>query len=335
MEGSSSSNSHYQQQQHHHNQHYYYQQQHHHQQQLQQQEQMKLYQQQQEYLHHQQQHHQQQQQQLYQPYQQQQQTQLLAQGQTFVKGNIMVDQHGVYVEGSDHKFLINVKDLDIDMENIIGRGACSVVRIATHRSSGIKIALKMISIFDQSKREQIFEEIQSLYSTNCPAIISFYGAFFSDDILAIALEYMNGGSLQTVLEDVGVIPESVLANITFQILWGLAYLKHERRVHRDIKPSNILINSSGQIKLTDFGVSKELMSSIAMGQTFVGTFKYMSPERVQNKPHSYSSDIWSLGIVLIECATKKCPFDEVDSVSEIVLCVCLLNWWKLTYIHYS
>ena len=68
--------------------------------------------------------------------------------------------------------------------------------------------------------------------------------------LLIALEYMDGGSLANVLAQVGPIPEEVLASIAFQILWGLAYLKHDKRVHRDVKPSNLLINSNGEVKVS-------------------------------------------------------------------------------------
>lgn len=67
--------------------------------------------------------------------------------------------------------------------------------------------------------------------------------------ITIALEYMDGGSLANVLNQVGPIPERVLASIAYQILWGLAYLKHEKRVHRDMKPSNLLINSQGEVKV--------------------------------------------------------------------------------------
>ena len=66
-----------------------------------------------------------------------------------------------------------------------------------------------------------------------------------------------------------------------------------------------LINSSGEVKVTDFGVSSELQNSIAMCGTFVGTFKYMSPERIQSQPYSYASDIWSLGLVLLEVRARR------------------------------
>lgn len=128
---------------------------------------------------------------------------------------------------------------------------------------------------------------------------------------------MDGGSLENVIHKVGSIPEHVLANMTYQILYGLSYLKKEKRVHRDIKPSNVLINSQGQVKVSDFGIAAELRSSIAMCGTFVGTFKYMSPERIQRKPYSYSSDIWSLGIVLLETATGRYPYPEQKTCIEV------------------
>ena len=83
---------------------------------------------------------------------------------------------------------------------------------------------------------------------------------------------MDGGSLANVIDQVGILPEAVLASIAYQILWGLAYLKHEKRVHRDVKPSNILINSKGEVKLSDFGIAAELQSTIAMCGTFVGEY---------------------------------------------------------------
>lgn len=114
---------------------------------------------------------------------------------------------------------------------------------------GTPLALKVINLFDRSKREQLIREIVSLYDAQCPNLITFYGAFYREGSITIALEYMDGGSLANVLVQVGPIPERVLAHITFQILWGLAYLKHDKRVHRDLKPSNLLINSNGEIKV--------------------------------------------------------------------------------------
>ena len=99
----------------------------------------------------------------------------------------------------------------------------------------------------------------------------------------------------------------VLGKIAEAVLGGLKYLYLAHRImHRDIKPSNVLVNSKGQIKLCDFGVSSELENSVA--DTFVGTGTYMAPERIQGSPYSVKSDVWSVGLTLMELAIGKFPF---------------------------
>lgn len=98
------------------------------------------------------------------------------------------------------------------------------------------------------------------------------------------------------------------------MLGGLTYLYQAHRImHRDIKPSNVLINSKGEIKLCDFGVSSELENSVA--DTFVGTGTYMAPERIQGSPYTVKSDVWSVGLTLMELAIGKFPF-SIDSEDD-------------------
>jgi len=118
------------------------------------------------------------------------------------------------------------------------------------------------------------------------------------------------------------IPESILAAIGFQILWGIAYLHHDHIIHRDIKPQNVLLNTNGQVKLSDFGISK-VLETTALARTFIGSFKYMSPERVLHEAYTYSADIWSLGIILIEAASQF-PYEE-SNMSQLALIMAIID----------
>ncbi len=79
-------------------------------------------------------------------------------------------------------------------------------------------------------------------------------------------------------------------------------------VHRDIKPSNLLLNGAGEVKISDFGVSGQLASSVSNCLSWVGTVTYMSPERIKGDSYSFDSDLWSLGLTLLECALGRFPY---------------------------
>lgn len=202
---------------------------------------------------------------------------------------------------------------DLELTEVLGSGSSGIVHKAIHKPTKQVLALKDINVFEEAKRKQIFKELEALYASTCEHLVSFYGAFFSEGSISIALEYMDGGSIDDIYRYTGRIPEPILSKITFQVLKGLQYLHKERHVvHRDIKPPNLLMNSSGQFKITDFGVSAELDDSKASCGTFVGTVTYMSPERLGGEKYSYESDIWSLGLTVIECATADAPFKKPD-----------------------
>ena len=121
-------------------------------------------------------------------------------------------------------------------------------------------------------------------------------------------------SLDAISKNFGPGRVDVLGKIAEAVLGGLTYLWRTHRImHRDIKPSNILVNSRGYIKLCDFGVSSELEGSVA--ETFVGTGTYMAPERIQGAQYTVKSDVWSVGLTLMELAIGKFPFNN-DSADE-------------------
>uniref|UniRef100_A0A2I3H9X5 Dual specificity mitogen-activated protein kinase kinase 2 n=1 Tax=Nomascus leucogenys TaxID=61853 RepID=A0A2I3H9X5_NOMLE len=161
-------------------------------------------------------------------------------------------------------------------------------------------------------RNQIIRELQVLHECNSPYIVGFYGAFYSDGEISICMEHMDGGSLDQVLKEAKRIPEEILGKVSIAVLRGLAYLREKHQImHRDVKPSNILVNSRGEIKLCDFGVSGQLIDSMA--NSFVGTRSYMAPERLQGTHYSVQSDIWSMGLSLVELAIGRYPIPPPDA----------------------
>ena len=185
-------------------------------------------------------------------------------------------------------------------------------------STGVVMAMKEIRLeLDEAKFAAIIMELDILHRCVSPFIIDFYGAFFQEGAVYICMEYMNGGSVDKLYGD--GIPEAVLRKITMSTIMGLKILKDDHNIiHRDVKPTNILVNTRGQVKICDFGVSGNLVASIA--KTNIGCQSYMAPERIASGgmaqvgvnpaggTYSVQSDIWSLGLSIIECAMGQYPY---------------------------
>ena len=185
-------------------------------------------------------------------------------------------------------------------------------------TSGVVMAMKEIRLeLDDAKFAAIIMELDILHRCVSPYIVEFYGAFFQEGAVYICMEFMDGGSVDKLYGD--GIPESVLRKITLATTIGLKTLKEDHNIiHRDVKPTNILVNTRGQIKICDFGVSGNLVASIA--RTNIGCQSYMAPERISSGgvaqtgagggggSYGVQSDIWSLGLTIIECALGRYPY---------------------------
>ena len=186
----------------------------------------------------------------------------------------------------------------------------------TTGTTGLVMAMKEIRLeLEDIKFAQIIMELDILHRCVSPFIIDFYGAFFQEGSVYICIEYMDGGSIDKLYAD--GVPEGVLRKITSATVLGLKSLKDDHNIiHRDVKPTNILVSSNGQIKICDFGVSGNLVASIA--KTNIGCQSYMAPERISGGgmasagsaggTYSVQSDIWSLGLTIIECALGRYPY---------------------------
>lgn len=200
---------------------------------------------------------------------------------------------------------LNNNDL-LTLKNL-GSGNSGTVSKILHIPTQKTMAKKIIHIDLKSViQTQIIRELRILHECQSPFIIEFYGAFINNNnTIVICMEYCNCGSLDKILPlcQNNQFPLFVLKKLSYAILSGLTYLYSTHKIiHRDIKPSNVLMNHKGEFKLCDFGVLRELTNSLAMADTFVGTSTYMSPERIQGLTYGVKSDVWSMGLMLIELA---------------------------------
>ncbi|RLN15367.1 hypothetical protein BBJ28_00007896 [Nothophytophthora sp. Chile5] len=208
------------------------------------------------------------------------------------------------------------------------------------------VAVKVIRVYDQQKRHQMVRELKSLYvnfvplaaatfpsasasstvQAACEELVVFYDAYTNPEVgsVSIVLEYMDGGSLEDHMQatsgEAGCSSEKEIANVAVCGLKGLAFLHEHHQLHRDIKLSNMLINHQGQVKVTisDFGISRDLESTLAKATTFTGTLLYMAPERISGGMYSYPSDIWSFGLAVMACAIGKLPVPAKDGYWGVV-----------------
>ncbi|KAL6705066.1 MAP kinase kinase (MEK) [Coniothyrium glycines] len=207
------------------------------------------------------------------------------------------------------EFQLDLKAEDLIVLRELGSGNGGTVSKVQHAATKVIMARKVIHVEAKNEvRKRIVRELRIMHDCNSDFIVDFYGAFqnSSGDVI-MCMEYMDVGSLDWVSRTFGPVRVDVLGKISEAVLGGLSYLYSAHRImHRDLKPSNILVNSKGNIKLCDFGVSSELEGSIA--ETFVGTGTYMAPERIQGSPYTVKSDVWSVGLTLMELAIGKFPF---------------------------
>ncbi|XP_034057867.1 dual specificity mitogen-activated protein kinase kinase 4a isoform X2 [Gymnodraco acuticeps] len=236
----------------------------------------------------------------------------------------------------------------------IGRGAYGSVNKMVHNPSNQIMAVKRIrSTVDEKEQKQLLMDLDVVVrSSDCPYIVQFYGALFREGDCWICMELM-ATSLDKFYKFVycsldDVIPEEILGKITLavscswttfkkckclmfdscclrfhfvlQTVKALNHLKENLKIiHRDIKPSNILLDRNGNIKLCDFGISGQLVDSIAKTRD-AGCRPYMAPERIDpsasRQGYDVRSDVWSLGITLYELATGRFPYPKWNSVFD-------------------
>ncbi|GAA6047412.1 hypothetical protein JCM3770_001292 [Rhodotorula araucariae] len=228
-----------------------------------------------------------------------------------------------YASGYESSGLSGTEDEDEDALDIspgaiedlgrLGEGASGEVRKVRHKPTGLVMAKKTITTSPNPKlHKQHLRELLFMRDCTHAHIVQYYGAYLeaNNTQIGICMEYCEAGSLERLykkVKDKGYrTGEKVLGKIAESILEGLVYLHDRKIIHRDIKPSNVLVTRDGLIKLCDFGVSGELVDSLA--GTFVGTTFYLSPERIRGGQYSINSDVWSMAVTVLEVALNRFPF---------------------------
>jgi serine/threonine protein kinase len=213
---------------------------------------------------------------------------------------------------------------DFDFVGQISSGAFARVYLARKKKTQDLYAIKVIKRSHVNLKNQVRKvsiERDIMMKLNNPFMVHFYYSFVRENNLYLVMEYLPGGDIYSVLQELGALPEDAVRTYCAQIVKALGLLRDMSIIHRDLKPENILIDEAGMLKLVDFGLSFDSRSGIARPSK-VGTPDYMAPEIVLMQPHSFSADYWSLGVIVYEMLTGETPFnsDDVEQTFRRIVC---------------
>jgi streptogramin lyase/tRNA A-37 threonylcarbamoyl transferase component Bud32 len=214
------------------------------------------------------------------------------------------------------------------IERVLGRGGMAVVYLAEDLRLKRRVALKVLApqlAEDARFRERFARESQLAASLEDPNVIPIYEAGEHGDVLFIAMRYIEGTDLKSLLATEGPLPRDRVVAIVSQVASALDAAHDRGLVHRDVKPANILVRSARDttrpehVFLSDFGLTKRASSDSGITGTgqFVGTIDYAAPEQFEGKPLDARTDVYSLGCVLFECLTGSAPFPKEQDVARM------------------
>jgi tRNA A-37 threonylcarbamoyl transferase component Bud32 len=193
---------------------------------------------------------------------------------------------------------------------LLGTGGQAEVRLARDLELGEWVAVKVFrDDLTETQRERLRREVRLGRSLSHPNLVRVFELIEAGGRLAVAMEWMSGGSLAARLEE-GFLPIGQAVAVTDDVLGVLAYLHGRGIVHRDVKPSNLLLDDKGSVRLADLGLARPLegggdLTATAMA---VGTPGYMSPEQIRGLDPTPGADLYSLGVTLFHLLTGQMPF---------------------------
>ncbi|KAH7072773.1 kinase-like domain-containing protein [Paraphoma chrysanthemicola] len=193
---------------------------------------------------------------------------------------------------------------------LIGKGSFGKVYLASHKlSNGSKVVLKSAKKDDANLAREIHHHRQFIH----PHIARLYEVIVTEELVWLVLEYCPGDELYNYLLQKGALEPSKVQRIFTQLVGAVSYVHNKSCVHRDLKLENILLDKHGDVKLVDFGFTREYEGKSNYLQTWCGTVCYSAPEMLKGEKYAGEKvDVWSLGIILYALLVGELPFDEDD-----------------------
>ncbi|KAJ8341426.1 hypothetical protein SKAU_G00337170 [Synaphobranchus kaupii] len=189
----------------------------------------------------------------------------------------------------------------------IGEGSTGVVCIAREKHSGRQVAVKMMDLRKQQRRELLFNEVVIMRDYQHRNVVEMYKSALVEEELWVIMEYLQGGALTNIVSETRLNEEQI-ATVSEAVLQALAYLHSQGVIHRDLKSDSILLTLDGRIKLSDFGFCAQISKDIPKRKSLVGTPYWMAPEVISKTPYGTEVDVWSLGIMVVEMVDGEPPY---------------------------
>ncbi|MCL5289048.1 MAG: PEGA domain-containing protein [Acidobacteria bacterium] len=211
-----------------------------------------------------------------------------------------------------------------ELQDELGRGAMGVVYKAFDPMIGRTVAVKTMKLTEEGSGlarpdlvARFQTEARAAGQLVHPNIVIIYDAGENDGVYFITMEYVEGRSLQSLIDSKQPFPLPRVMRIMGQVCSALEFAHQRNVVHRDVKPANIVLAADDTVKVTDFGTAKILQLGTTQSGTIVGTPSYMSPEQIKGKPIDGRADVFSLGVILYELVTGEKPFPG-ESITTVI-----------------
>ncbi|MCR4887459.1 MAG: Stk1 family PASTA domain-containing Ser/Thr kinase [Clostridiales bacterium] len=212
-----------------------------------------------------------------------------------------------------------VLDNRYELVEFVGKGGMALVYRAVDRRTGHSVAVKVLrpefskdaEFLNRFDREAVAASKMSHHN-----IVNLLDVGQEGDMRYLVMEYVSGRTLKEVIQQNGRLPADLSAQIAIRILSALQHAHKNGIIHRDIKPQNILVDSEGHVKVSDFGIARVTgADTITTDDSVMGSVYYFSPEQANGKNVTFSSDLYSVGVVLYEMLTGQPPFDGETPVA--------------------